>query len=923
MFVIHIENAPDSIRGELSLFAQEISPFTFVSNTSAKTREMLWKDIIKINQVSAVMVYNDKNEQGYSIRKTGYPTYSLTDFDGIQLIVKPENSLIKSVSEKLWAKLNPYKSLIDHMLETGITANCLMRGLFKHLISVLANTTSIREEVLIPQITFICAIHDIGKAHPVFQGRNEDTCEILKAQGLHMDTVSSTCRHERYAEEIIESLFKEDTKGDAVLIKEIISLHHQKEKNPVIPYPVITADINDRWSQIQTYIYHFVKEVFEFPTINLTGGMKKTARNIFLLKNGILGILITSDWIASNEGVFDSRSYREYASMADYLADKTKQLQKFLVNEKLLYQGFPDTHNFSDLFSFDARPIQKDVENIVKNNNVKLMLIESGCGSGKTEAALYAASVLGNKNGLSGIYMGLPTGASAEAIQNRVDCFMDKLNMFETRLYTSRSMLLRDQEETPLWTDISRQRLLTPSAVGTVDQVMTVARFVRFESVRMAGLSSKVLVIDEIHAYDAFMMATIERLIQICDVIGVPVILLSATLPASTKKRLFSAITKNKNIDVHNGYPLISYITEKNEFYEQESLPYESDKQIVCERCPILDNHNAIADLAIKNINDGGCECIIMNTVSEAIAVYDAIKEKKESNCEVLLYHARMPEITKDIKMKQLLTWLGKNRSKRPEKAIIVGTQVLEQSLDVDFDYLITAICPIDLLIQRIGRYHRHTDAGTIREKMNIKNIVHILTSTNMEYGNTEYIYDKDFLIKTEEIISKTPLLSIPSCIPEMINQVYDALKIQDIIDKSASNLYNINIFHGFELYNQRGDLSDRHIAVRKNDGPERTPVAILSSEELSFLNNDTKGKNTKAAIDLYKHHVVSAYEYQLKDFDYITLDKGIFKGVKVITDDNAASYSEDKVLEIDEEYGLRILKNSVLHVCNKQNLTY
>lgn len=907
MFVIHIENAPDSIRGELSLFSQEISPFTFVSNASAKTRDMLWEDIVKINQVSAVMVYTGKNEQGYSIRKTGYPTYDLKDFDGIRLIVKPENSLIKYISEKLWAKLDPYKSLIDHMLETGVTANCLMKGLFKHLITVLANTTSIHEEVLIPQITFICAIHDIGKAHPVFQERNEDTGEILSAQGLYMDTVSSVCRHERYAEEILESLLKDDAKKDIVLIKEIISLHHQKEKNPVIPYPAIVSNMRDKWEQIQSYVYHFIKNIFEFSPIDLTKNMKKTARNIFLLKNGILGILITSDWIASNKNVFDSRSYRDYASIDEYLNDKTKQLQKFLTNERLLSSGFLDIKKFSDLFQFDGRPVQKDVENIVKNNNIKLLLIESGCGSGKTEAALYAASVLGYKNGLSGIYMGLPTGASAEAIQGRIDCFLNKLNMTKTKLYTSRSMLLRDSEESPSWTDISRQRLLTPSAVGTIDQVMTVARFVRFESVRMSGLSSKVLIIDEIHAYDAFMMATIERLIQICDVLSVPVILLSATLPISTKKRLFSAVTK-KELNLHEGYPLISFITDKNSFYEHQSQSYEADKQIKCECHPVLDNPDAIADFAIKNISYGGCECVIMNTVSEAVAVYDIIKAKKDSSCEILLYHARMPEITKDLKMEQVLTWFGKDRTKRPEKAIIVGTQVLEQSLDVDFDYLITAICPIDLLLQRIGRYHRHSDIGTIREKTSMKNCIQVLTAKNMEYGNTEYIYDRQFLIKTEEILTAKPIFSVPSCIPEMINQVYESQNIQDIIDKSTSNLYNINISHGFELYDRRNDLSDSHITVRKNDGPQQVPVAILSDEEISFLNSSNSEKNTKEVIDLYKHHVVSTYEYQLKDFNFTIIERGIFKGVRAIATDNCISNSGDKILNINEEYGLEIL---------------
>lgn len=185
-------------------------------------------------------------------------------------------------------------------------------------------------------------------------------------------------------------------------------------------------------------------------------------------------------------------------------------------------------------------------------NDIKCMLIESDCGSGKTEAALYAAAVLGNRSGLSGIYMGLPTGVSAEAIQNRVDEFLTSHGMRNTKLYTSKSMLLREPDKKPIWTDISRQRLLTSSAVGTVDQVMTVARLARFESVRMNGLASKVLIIDEIHAYDTYMLAVIRGLLMICGELGVPVIMLSATLPISTKKGLLGVVG-NRDMELHNG----------------------------------------------------------------------------------------------------------------------------------------------------------------------------------------------------------------------------------------------------------------------------------------------------------------------------------------------------------------------------------
>ena len=231
MFVLHLEHAPDSIRGELSLFSQEIAPFTFVSNASAKTRDRLWEDIAKIDGISEILVYANKNEQQYSVKKIGYPSYEFEDYDGLQLIVKPENELTKLISEKLWAKLNPKKSLIDHMLETGIVAGCLMNGIFRPLVDRLVELTGIDEEILKSQITFICAMHDIGKCHPVFQGRDYETNEMLRGYELNQETTMTVFRHEEYAESILSNLFGFDADmRSKMMIRQIISLHHQKEK---------------------------------------------------------------------------------------------------------------------------------------------------------------------------------------------------------------------------------------------------------------------------------------------------------------------------------------------------------------------------------------------------------------------------------------------------------------------------------------------------------------------------------------------------------------------------------------------------------------------------------------------------------------------------------------------------------------------
>ena len=920
MFVIHLEHAPDSIRGEMSLFSQEIAPYTFVSNASAKTRDRLWTDIMKVNGISAVMIYSSKNEIGYEVKKYGIPTYEFQDFNGLCLMVKPANTLTKSIAHNLWAKLNPYKSLLDHMIETGFTAKCLMDGLFRPLVNKVSNLVSIDPETIKKQITFICAIHDIGKAHPIFQSRNSETNELLESNGLTMESISHKFRHEEYAEEIIPCLFRQDAElFSQIAVRQIISMHHQKEcqRNPETNYIKIRSNIKERWSDIQKYIYDYVKEIFPFSKIDFLEDIEDE-KDCFTIENGILGILITSDWIASNEMVYPSGFIDEYFDINEYFAIKKNQLDIFL-DANLKSSVFPKEKSFKEIFEFNSiHPVQSDIEKIVNENNVKIMLIESGCGSGKTEAALYAASVMGYKNNLSGVYMGLPTGASAEAIQGRIDSFMDSLKMDKTKLYTSKSMLLKDPNEQTAWTDISRQRMLAASAVGTVDQVMSAARTVRFESVRMAGLSSKVLIIDEIHAYDALMIMTIKRLLQLCNAIGVPVILLSATLSKSMKKDLFSSIVEKKQMNIHEGYPLISYITDDNTFHEVQSVSYEADRNISCKFISILNEPDKIAELAVKNIESNGCECVILNTVNDAIKVYDSVKKIVSSDCKVILYHGRMTAASKDRKMKMILNWCGKDRKHRPQKAIIIGTQVLEQSLDIDVDYMVTALCPIDLLIQRIGRYRRHGDTGTIRENNEIPFEVNILTSNNENYGSTEKVYEKSFLTSTEKLICKNPVLTIPSENPFLINQVYETPDSEILrktrIQRSKSNMGNIDVSQGFEgLYMacQQGYLSDRYIDVRSSDFPTEQ-IAILNEKELSLITNPSENDHMEL-IKLFKEKVVTVNSRSIEKFEDYEKDmesKGFFKNIKIYTNDNCISSDGIKKFSIDEEYGFRILDN-------------
>ena len=812
---------------------------------------------------------------------------------------------------KIWAKTAPKKSLINHMLETGIVAGCLTdtNGIYHPVLNRLSEITGYDSDTLLAKIVFICAIHDIGKIHPTFQGRDEETLEVLRQENLNQMSFDTRFRHEQYGANIFDRLSVEDVDiKNSDIIAQIIRMHHQKEQKKNSDIDIIKIDDKEKakkWRHIQNEIYDYIKNIFRFDNLNLINkNINKS--ELFVVQNAILGIMITADWIASNSYVFDNQ---QYENVDEFLESRKTQALKFLNNEGLIRQQIPVMQDFRSAFGFNGRPVQNDVEKIVHKNDIKCMLIESDCGSGKTEAALYAAAVLGNRSGLSGIYMGLPTGVSAEAIQDRVDEFLTSRGMRNTKLYTSKSMLLREPDKKPIWTDMSRQRLLAASAVGTVDQVMTAARLVRFESVRMDGLASKVLIIDEIHAYDAYMLAVIKDLLKICGELGVPIIMLSATLPISTKNDLLGVLCDG-DIELHNGYPMISYVTKDGNVHEHVSHQYMPDKKISCELLPILNDNDKIARYAVDAVKDGGCECVIMNTVADAICVYDKIKKNKKNDCKIILYHSRMTINARDETSQKILAMCGKDRTKRPERVIIVGTQVLEQSLDVDVDYMITAICPIDLLFQRIGRYHRHGDAGTIREHVVVANTVQVLIPSDLSsYGGTEYVYEKCYLDATIDATNEhNGHLLIPSGMPDMINYVYSHasidVRVRQIIDEANSDAGNIKIENGFEIYTRKNDLTDKNLNVRLSNTDETmVQIAILDDTEIEEL-----GQSSEADLELFKCRVVAVRESKVKNFkNFCKPETGIFKDVQIYTKDNCVS--EGKEIVVDDEYGMRIKK--------------
>ena len=258
------------------------------------------------------------------------------------------------------------------------------------------------------------------------------------------------------------------------------------------------------------------------------------------------------------------------------------------------------------------------------------------------------------------------------------------------------------------WFRGNKQALLANFVIGTVDQLLLAALAQKHVMLRHLGLAGKVVIIDECHAYDTYMNCYLDRALEWLGWYKVPVILLSATLPARRRAELVEAYQQKKAVPdapwkTSCGYPLLTW-TDGAEV-KQTAIPPDAPGKTV--QLTTLTEPELPA-LLRRKLAEGGCAGVIVNTVKKAQKIAQLLRESLPDK-EVQLFHAQFLMPDRAARENQLMARIGKgSEPERRNDLIVVGTQVMEQSLDIDLDVLVTELCPMDLLLQRIGRLHRH-----------------------------------------------------------------------------------------------------------------------------------------------------------------------------------------------------------------------
>jgi len=368
------------------------------------------------------------------------------------------------------------------------------------------------------------------------------------------------------------------------------------------------------------------------------------------------------------------------------------------------------------------RPLQEAL--IAAMDSPGLYIVEAPMGIGKTEAALAASYRRWTEGDERGLYFALPTQLTSNRIHDRVSAFLENIvsdssihALVHGNAWMNPDRILAvsptaDGVEGAVdlsdWYASGRKALLASFGTGTIDQAIMSCLPVKHSALRLFALSGKVVIIDEVHSYDPYTSALVDRTVKWLLEVGCTVIVLSATLSSARRKSLVLAAGRTNGGNSAD-YPLITKVAKGSSY--SEAIPVDAAdlpcSRVLIERVPsdYVGIWQNLADAA----ESGACVVIIRNTVALAQETYRQIKSRcRDRGITFGLLHSRFPQFQRDHNEAVWMERLGKIGLTRPSGCILVATQVIEQSVDIDADLLVTDLAPVDLILQRLGRLHRH-----------------------------------------------------------------------------------------------------------------------------------------------------------------------------------------------------------------------
>ncbi|MGI5204723.1 CRISPR-associated helicase Cas3' [Spirillospora sp. CA-108201] len=753
--------------------------------------------------------------------------------------------------------------LLQHLLDTAAVAELIwdhyLSPSIRQALDGLADDGKGRQ-----LFAWMCGIHDIGKATPAFQQMDAAGAARVLDAGMAWDqrvVQRYRWRHDRAGGVLIRKYLAEAgwSQESVDWVWPLVAGHHGR-------FPTLgeageprraRGQLSGSGSGWDVARYELLVALTRAVGLGGLADAEPVSVPSRALQLQLSGFVVMADWIASDQNHFkgvDALEWVGFEAARDRARDAWERLG--------LRRGWgaldqPDEGVFRRRFEKDPRSSQMMVTDIAARMDAPgLLVVEAPMGEGKTKAALVAAEFLAARWGLDGVFVGMPTQATADPMFTHVRAWVEAIEpslasqvalLHGKRMFNKQwRELLQDhgpaadnrfagvvEDEFGLddpygvsdgaccaetWAERSapaewflgaKRGLLSPFVVGTIDQLLFAATRTKHVMLRMAGLAGKVVILDEVHAADVYMSQFLAEGLRWLGQAHVPVILLSATLPPAQRRELVAAylagVGRSEEMDASevaeipepDGYPSVTAAWGSGAsvgYLVQSCSSWREDLRVKVEILPervtkerttpgeVSEGDSKVLSLLRERLADGGCALVIRNTVARAQATFEVLRA--EFGDDVHLLHGRLGAADRADRTEKCLRLLGPPQSEvsqRPSRMILVATQLAEQSFDVDADLLVTDLAPIDLLLQRIGRTHRHK--GVLRPEAMARPAVVVTGFCPQDDGPPEFpqaaeaIYGRYLLLRTAALVcaGEGESWSIPRQVPELVAEVYDS----------------------------------------------------------------------------------------------------------------------------------------------------
>lgn len=716
-----------------------------------------------------------------------------------------------------WAKSDDEQrslSLVAHGADSSAVAGYLFDNWLPRSVRRLVADGRTDDEAR-ALVQWLAASHDVGKASPAFACQVEYLANAIRDTGLPLDINPHESRRRDFPHSVVSHLSLEhylaargwsDTKVNRAKVSRSYAVvaggHHGVPPGSLKLLdrdPAMTG--GHPWDAVRNEFLDFTTQISGADRyLDSWSRQPLTPAQQVLLT----GIVIVADWLASNTGLFPLDVPRDASSHA------VRAMERLALPPPWSASPITDVREAFGRFGLpsDATPNAMQEETVQmarKAGSHGLIIVEGPMGSGKTEAALMAAQQFASAVGAGGVFFALPTMATANAMFARDLNWLRSqpgLGVTSAVLAHSKADLNDDFrglvtagfaadvdrdgdscEATVIahqWLSGRKRGLLANFVVGTIDQLLFMALQARHLALRHLAFAGKVIVIDEVHAADTYMREYLIRALEWLGAYQVPVIMLSATLPVEQRLAYVEAYGRGLQHQRYTPeelsteqYPAVTGVLSTGEACVSTPAICTPSKSVRLIR--VSDDVVTLVGILTELLADGGCAAVIRNTVRRAQETARALREIFGD--EVRLLHSSFIAQHRAELETELLEELGRTSPSRPRRRIVVATQVVEQSLDVDFDLMITDVAPIDLILQRLGRLHRHErDRGNKLQKAQLfmTGVVDWSSVVPQPVSASMHVYRPYDLFRALAILDGRNSIQVPSEIAPLVHRGYD-----------------------------------------------------------------------------------------------------------------------------------------------------